>query len=140
MSEALNDLLDANLDDLADLPEFGVFPAGTHKVTIALEQKEVNGNPCIELSMTAIETEELADPNGTPLKAGDKGSVLYMMNNEFGQGNFKKMAKQVAAITGTSSIRDTIEAAKGLEVSVVTKVRQNKDKTASYTELVKLFA
>lgn len=140
MSEALDALLDANLDDLADAPEFGVFAPGQHKVTIEIEQKEVNDKPCFELKMTAIETEELADPADTPTKAGDQSSILYFMDNELGQGNFKKMAKQIAEITGTSGIRDTIESAKGLEVSVVVKTRQNKDKTATYQQLVKLFA
>lgn len=138
MSDMLNSLLDANLDDLADLPEFGTFPAGSHLVTIKFEEKEVNSHPCIELQMTAIETKELSNPADTPLKAGDQGSVLYMMDNEFGQGNFKKMIKPIAAATGQSNIRGVMEAANGMEVEVVTKVRQNKDKTQSYTDVTKV--
>lgn len=138
MSEALNNLLDANLADLADLPEFGTFPAGSHKVTIKFEQKEVNNHPCIELQMTAIETLELSDPNAAPLKAGDQGSVLYMMDNEFGQGNFKKMIKPLAEATGHSNLRAVMEAANGMEVEVITKIRQNKDKTQSYTDVTKV--
>lgn len=138
MSEMLNDLLDANLDDLADLPEFGVFPAGVHKVVISWEQKTVNNHPSIELKMKAIETEELSNPEDTPLTAGAEGSVLFMLDNEFGQGKLKQIIKPLAGATGQGQLRGIIEASNGMEVSVVTKVRQNKDKTQSYTEVSKI--
>ena len=138
MSDMLNDLLDANLDDLADLPEFGVFPAGVHKVVIKFESKEVNKHPCLELQMTAIETEELSNPEDTPLTQGAGGSVLFMLDNEFGQGKLKSIIKPLAAATGQSSLRAIVEAANGMEVSVVTKIRQNKDKTQSYTDVSKI--
>lgn len=138
MSEIMNSLLDAQLDDLADLPEYGVYPAGTHKVTISFEEKEINNNPAISLNFELIETVEQANPADTPLKAGHKGNCLYMMNNEFGQGAFKKVAKTLAAHLGVSSIREVMEQSKGLEVEIVTKVRQNKDKTQSYTDVVKI--
>jgi len=138
MSEMLNNLLDANLDDLADLPEFGTYPAGSHKVTIKFETKEVNGHPCVELQMVAIETEELSNPADTPLKPGQQGSVLYMLDNEFGQGALKKTIAPLAAATGQSQLRAVMEAANGMEVTVITKVRQNKDKTQSYTDVSKV--
>ena len=134
----LNDLLDANLDDLADLPEFGVFPAGVHKVVISWEQKTVNNHPSIELKMKAIETEELSNPEDTPLTAGAEGSVLFMLDNEFGQGKLKQIIKPLAGATGQGQLRGIIEASNGMEVSVVTKVRQNKDRTQSYTDVSKI--
>jgi hypothetical protein len=138
MSDMLNSLLDASLDDLADLPEFGTYPAGSHKVTIKWEQKEVNKHPCVELQMVAIETEELSNPADTPLNPGAEGSVLFMLDNEFGQGKLKQIIKPLAAATGQASLRGIIENSNGMEVSVITKVRQNKDKTQSYTDVVKI--
>jgi len=139
MSDMLNSLLDANLDDLADLPEFGTYPAGEHKVTIKFEEKTVNNHPCIELQMVAIETEELANPNeDAPLTPGAQGSVLYMLDNEFGQGKLKQVIKPLAVSMGVSSLRQVVEGAAGMEVTVVTKVRQNKDKTQSYTDVSKI--
>lgn len=141
MSEALNALLDAQLDDLADAPEFGVFPPGTHRVILEIESKEVNDKPCFEIKLTAVETEELANPEqDSPVKQGDQSSVLFFMDKDLGQGQFKKAAKMIAEITGTTSIRDTVEAAKGLEVSATVKTRQNKEKTATYQQLVKIQA
>lgn len=139
MSLDLDSILDSSIDDLADLPEFAVYPSGVHKVIIDFESKEVNKHPCVEMKMKAVETVELANPAAdTPLEAGTESSVLFMLDNEFGQGKFKTIIKQIAAATGTSKISETVEAAKGMEVQVVCKVRQNKDKTQSYTDVTKV--
>ncbi len=139
MSLDLDSILDSSIDDLADLPEFAVFPNGVHRVIINFEQKEVNKHPSIELQMKAIETVELANPAAdTPLVAGAESSVLFMLDNEFGQGKFKTIVKTLATALGTSTIKDTVESAAGMEVQVVCKVRQNKDKTQSYTDVTKV--
>lgn len=134
----LDSLLDSTIDDLADLPEFAVFPNGVHKVVIKWESKEVNKHPCLELGMTAVETVELANAADTPLVAGATSSVLFMLDNEFGQGKMKSLMQTLATAVGTKSIRETMEASNGMEVQVVCKVRQNKDKTQSYTDVTKV--
>lgn len=134
----VDSLLDSTLDDLADLPEFKVFPNGAHRVTVNFEIKEVNGKSAVELKMRALETMELQDPTATPLAAGDEGSVLYMLNNEFGQGGLKVILKPLAQGFGTSGIRDTMEAAADAECVVVTKQRQNKDKTQTYLSVTNI--
>ena len=135
----LDSILDSSIDDLADLPEFQVFPNGMHRVIINWESKEVNKHPCMELKMKAIETIELANPaEDTPLVAGTESSVLFMMDNEFGQGKFKSIIKQLAEATGSTKISDAVEASTGMEVQVVCKVRQNKDKSQSYTDVTKV--
>ena len=127
MSENIASLLDASIDDLADLPEFAVYPAGVHTVNIDWEQKEVNKHPSVELKMTLVETVELANPgDDKPLTAGAEASVLFMLDNEFGQGNLKDVMKVLAGICGTSKISETMEAAKGLEVTVVVKTKPDK--------------
>jgi hypothetical protein len=135
----LDSLLDATLDDLADLPEFAPYPAGAHKVIIELESKEVNKHPSIELKLKAIETLELADPtNSHPLAAGAESSVLFMLDNEFAQGSMKKVLRPLQEHLGVSSLRDIIAQSKGMEVTVVTNVRWNKDKTQAYTNVTKI--
>lgn len=139
MSLDLDSILDSSIDDLADLPEFAVFPNGVHRVIIDWESKTVNDHACIELKLKAIETVELANPAAdTPLVAGTESSVLFMLDNEFGQGNFKTLAKQLGAALGLSKIGEVVEASKGMEVQVVCKVRQNKEKTQSYTGVTKI--
>ena len=135
----LDNLLDQNLDDIADLPEFKPFPAGVHQCVIEFESKEVNEHPAVEMKVTAVSTLELADPtNGVALGAGDQTGILFMLDNEFGAGKLKAVMAPLSAHFGTPSIRATMEAAKGAEVILVTKVRTNKDKTQSYTDVVSL--
>lgn len=141
MSENTNmdDLLDSSIDDLADMPEFAVYPAGVHKVIIDFEKKEVNKHRCVELKMKLIETLELANPDEeVPQAAGTEATVLFMLDNELGQGKLKDILRVLAPIVGTTKISDVLIAAKGMEVIVVTKVRQNKEKSQSYTDIVKM--
>jgi hypothetical protein len=134
----IDSLLDGTLDDLADAPEFKPFPAGTHKVVIAIVQKKIGTHPAFELAMKAVETIELSNSEDTPLAAGATSSEAFMMDNEIGQGNFKKVLKSLADHFGAKSNRELIAEAQNLEVLVVTKVRQNKEKTQSYTSIVEL--
>lgn len=134
----LDSLLDGTLDDLADAPEFKPFPAGTHKVTITIVQKKIGTHPAFEVGMKAVETIELSNSDETPLAAGATTSVAYMMDNDIGQGNFKKVLASLANHYGQKSNRELIADAQNAEVLVVTKVRQNKDKTQSYTDIVEL--
>lgn len=139
MSDALNSLLDSSIDDLADLPAFQVYPAGCHRVTVSWEQKVVADHPSVELKLKAIETIELANPTkDTPLEPGTEGTVLFMLDNEFGQGALKEVIKPFAAATGAANLRAAMEASKGMECEVVTKVTFNKDKTQSYMKVVKV--
>lgn len=134
----LDDLLDISLDDIADLPEFKVFPAGAHRCTMALEKKEINKHPAWELKLVAIETVELADPAEVPLEQGTESSVAFMMDNEFGAGNLKRVITPIAQHFGVSKLGELAEASKGAEVLAVTKTRQNKEKSQTYLEIVSL--
>jgi len=135
----LDSLLDRTLDDLADLPEFKPFPAGAHRCRIAFESKVVNKHPSIEMKITAIETLELSDPTASePIKADDTTGVLFMLDNEFGEGKLKEVMKVLATHFGTTGIRDTMIAANDAEVIMVTKIRVNKDTKVEYTDIVEL--
>lgn len=135
----MQSLLDSSLDDLADLPEFAVLPNGVHRVALQFAEKEVNGHPSVEMKMTVRETIELANPAADqPCAPGTESSVLFMLDNEFGQGKLKEVLKPLAAATGVGQIGQLLQAANGMEVTVTAKVRQNKDKTQSYTDVTKL--
>ena len=141
MTEANNDfnldaLLDGTLDDLADVPGFQTFPVGTHKVTI--NWKKVEKRPAYSLMMTAVETVELADPNETPLAAGTMSSVMFMLDNEYGQSAFRKIIASLGSHFGAGSNREIMEKSEGAEVLAVTRQRTNKEKTQVYTDIVEL--
>lgn len=123
----LDSILDSSIDDLADLPEFGIYPSGAHRVSIKWEQKEVNKHPSMELKMTMIETVELTNPEADePVAAGVESSALFMLDNEFGQGAFKKIMKSLAEACGTQKISETVEASNGMEVTVVVVTKPDK--------------
>lgn len=139
----INAMLDGTLDDLADLPEFKPFPAGTHAVTLQIVDKtapkdRVNNHPGFEVKMKAVETLELANSDDVPLTAGAETSVLYLLDNPIGQGSFKKLLASAAEHFGAKTNRELIADLQGATVAVVTRVRQNKDKTQSYTDIVEM--
>jgi hypothetical protein len=134
----MDSILDGVLDDLADLPEFKPFPAGTHKVTMTIEQKTINKHPAFEITMKYVEPIELTDVSIIPPEKGSTTTIAYFMDNELGQGQFKEILKSLSSHFGTKSNRELIAEAQNAEVLVVTKVRQNKDKTQSYTAIIEL--
>ena len=127
MSHDLDSILDSSIDDLADLPEFGIYPSGVHRVIINWESKEVNKHPSMEMKMKLIETVELANPaEDQPVAAGTESSSLFMLDNEFGQGAFKQIMKVLAGACGTNKISETVDASQGMEVQVVVAVKPDK--------------
>ena len=136
-------MLDGTLDDLADLPEFKPFPVGTHAVVLTIVDKtaakdRVNNHPGFEVKMKAVETLELANSDDTPLVAGAETSVLYLLDNPIGQGSFKKLLASAAEHFGSKSNRELIADLQGATVAVVTRQRQNKEKTQTYTDIVEM--
>jgi hypothetical protein len=132
----LDNLLDATLDDLEDLPEFKPFAAGAHSVKASFEGKDVGGKSCIELSFVMIEVLELADP-ATPEKdipkEGDQSSTLFFLDNEYGRGNLKKCAAPFAEALNLTSIRDVVEQVKDVECALISTITTDKhDVTKQY--------
>lgn len=139
MSAILADLLDITLDDIEDLPSFANFPVGFHRVSLSLSTKKINEHPAIEASLVYIEAIELADPSLEPPKAGDKASLAYMMDNEFGSGKFKELAKPLAATLGTVKVAEIIEQCQNMEVIIATGLRKDKtDPTKEYMDIKEL--
>ena len=126
MSE-LDSLLDVTLDDLADLPEFKPFPVGAHRVLASFAKKEINKKPAVELSFKYIEPVELADPADAVPAQGAESSVAFMLDNEFGQGNFKKCAAPFRASMGFTTIREVVEGVKEVECVLISGLRKDKN-------------
>ena len=140
---SIDALLDANIDDLADMPTFKPFPAGAHRVTLEMEVKEVNEKAAISVNFVYKEAVELSDPLAEAPKAGDKANLLCQLDNEYGQGTLKMVADAFIAnaafgVTRQSSRRELMEKSKGAEVVIVTKIRHNKDQDKDYLQLVSM--
>ena len=128
MSE-VDALLDSTLDDLADLPTFVPYPPGAHQVLATLELKEINSKPAVELSFKYMEAIELVTPateeNPGP-KQGDTSNTMFMLDNEFGVGNFKKCAKPFGEALQLTVNREIIEAVTDIECVILTSIRTDK--------------
>lgn len=129
-------LLDMNLDDLKDLPDFKPFNAGTHIVTLKWERKVVNKNPCVELGLKLVETVEQTDTTAAPNAVGSETSILYQLANEISQGKLKQVMVTLSKATGQTQMSAIIEASNGMTVKAVTSLRADKtDPTKVYGDL-----
>jgi Cys-tRNA synthase (O-phospho-L-seryl-tRNA:Cys-tRNA synthase) len=130
MNDITANLLDMNLDELADLPEFVVPPAGAYQATLlSFESKKIGDHPAIELKVRFDVVEELADKTEAAPAVGTESSVSYMLDNEFGVGALKALLKPLAAHFSTATANETMAASKGAQVLLVTTVRKGKKGT-----------
>lgn len=138
--------LDASLDDIDDLPGFATLPTGAYSVVLekGFELKEVNSSKCIEMAMTLKGVEECSEENldtgEAPPKPGDIATLLFQLDSPIGAGLFKEAAKSVREATGANTLRETIEASKGMEFLAVVKRRKGKGENEgrNFMSLVKL--
>jgi len=126
MNDSVTDLLDEKLDDLEDLPEFKPFPPGAHQVTASFSSDEINGKAVVKLDFKLISVQELANPEDVEPKPGDTAGTIFMLDNEFGRGNLKKLAKPFQEALGLSTIREIVEQAKDVECVILTSIRVDK--------------
>jgi hypothetical protein len=135
MSEnTLDDLLDKDLDDLADLPSFKPYPEGSHRARIKFNEKVVNNKPSVEVKLIGIASEELAKPDtDKPIEVGQETSCLFTLTkkdgtaNEVAQGKLKEILSKLKEAVGGSRSREIMQNANEVEVLVTTKLREKKD-------------
>lgn len=142
----IDSLLDRNLDDIEDLPEFKTFLPGAHKVKITWERKDIEKTvdsqkkkvPHMQLNCEYIELLEHADSKDDEKasKAGDKCNTAYDLTNEFAMGALKKATKTLGDHLGIQSLKEIIKATNGFEVVLVCKNRKDKnDATRFYLQV-----
>ena len=135
---SLDSLLDASLDELADLPEFKVFPAGAYRCSFMWEKKDINDKAAVEFKFKLLEVLELGDATAEAPAAESETSVAFMLGNEYGIGNLKRVLLPLGETMGTGNLRQIMENLKGAEVVAVMKTRQNKEKTQTYQDIVSI--
>lgn len=123
----VENLMDASIDDLNDLPAFTIPPQGHYKLTVSLERKTVNDKPTIEASCVVMETLELADKAQTPSENGTKFSQLFMMDNEWGQGGFKGFVTPIAQAMSIKQIGEAVDKIKNIQIAATVKHRVHKE-------------
>jgi len=130
MTNSLDNLFDATLDELADMPSISLFPNGAHKVR--LEFKIDTKKVAMQMTMHYVEPLELASPDATPPAKDDKNTIFFNLKkkdggaNEYAQGALKEVVKPLQAAFGGNTTAEVLENAKNAEVAVVTKIRLGK--------------
>ena len=133
MSDVNFDLLDSSVEDLAELEGFAPIPAGTHRLAIGWETKDINGKPSVILKLEVLETLEMANTNEEPPAAGKKSDVAFMLlkddgeANTMGQGQLRAVIESLVESFGGDTTRETMEASEGAEVIATLKIRANKN-------------
>jgi hypothetical protein len=133
MSEVNLDLLDSSIDELADLKGFEPIPAGTHKVSIKWDTKDINGMPSVILKLTVLEGIECSNSNEELPEPGRVADIAFMLTtksgerNELGEGQLKEVVSSLQPYVGGDSPRAVMENSEGAEVIATLKVRANKN-------------
>lgn len=138
MSEVNFDLLDLELEELADLEKFEAAPAGSYLATLNWERKEINNFPAVIAHLTLNDVIELADSTVTPPEPGKKVDLAFILTrkdkesgeiiaNKMGQGQLKETLVALAPEVGGRTPAEIMENSQGSSVAVVLKVRKNKD-------------
>lgn len=126
----LDNILDATLDDLADMPSIVPFPDGAHKVKLSFKVDDKKA--AVILTITYIEPVEIPDTTAVVPAAGDKNGVYFGLktkegkSNEYAQGALKNILVALKESFPGSTSKEIMASAEGAEVVIVTKVRFGK--------------
>lgn len=124
---ALDELLDLQLDDLEDLPSFQPFPIGAHRCLATFGTKEISGKPTVTLEFKMLENIEMANSQDEVPKEGDTCGTIFMLDNEYGRGNLKKVSAPFMEALGFKQLRELVEGAKDVEVVLISGLRVDKN-------------
>lgn len=135
--KGLEDLFDADLEDIADLAGFETPPAGAYILKVTTETKEINDKPAVVANFQVVETVELKEKDEgskkyrPPVAVGTMFSTAFILGNAIAEGNLKKFLAPFAehfGISGKGSVgilvRDTI---KDITVAATVTNRVSKD-------------
>lgn len=137
----LDAMLDIELDDLADLPEFICPPAGAYKLLAKEFRVDTTEEGALIIFLKfGLITIELANEADTPLEAGTEIEYRYDLSNEFSQGALKKVLSQYKEVLQATSLRQVKEVFTGTEATAVLTTRvakQSAEQKANKEEVKK---
>jgi len=120
--KGLEDLFDADIEDIADLAAFEAPPVGAYILKVSTETKEINDKPAVVANFEVQETVELKvqdeDKKGyrPPVKNGTMFSQAFILGNAVAEGRLKEFLAPFGEhfnVKGKGSVgilvRDTIK-------------------------------
>ena len=142
MSLDLDSLLDTDLSQVADLPEYYTPENGVYLATINAIETSTKTNKNGEYVDATIKYTLHAnlDEAGAPVPENAINSESYNLSNaEFGMPKFKKTTGAIANALGTNNLRAVIEGAAGMQVVITVRNRKDKaDPSRTYFSVAEL--
>ena len=137
----VDELFDASMDDLDDLPPQGVPPSGHYNFTVTFGTKEIGDDskevPCCDYVVDDIN--ELADPEEAgEVKVGQQFTEFFHLKtkkgekNTFGIGTLKERLRPHAERAGTTNIGELMRDTKQVKIAATLKRRENRKQEGQY--------
>lgn len=108
--KGLEDLFEADLNDIADLAAFETPPAGSYLLKVSMEAKEINDKPAVVANLEVVETVELKITDDgvkgyrPPVKDGTKFNIPFILGNAVAEGRLKQFCAPFAEHFGVTNI------------------------------------
>lgn len=142
----IDDLLDADLGTIEDLPDFVVPPAGFYKLLVKKvdKKKEIKGKRAVSFTFAVQETIQLNNAAETPVKEGSLFSQAFFPDTSVERQHMwrwlKKAIKGFMESVGAPNLSTALDAMEGQLITAVVTVRPNEDKTQYYPSVDKIQA
>lgn len=145
------DLLDAELEDLAELERFTPIPAGSHICTLDWSFPDHESQVIVALKLTVVETAEMASMSEDAPEPGKTSMIRFALQNKdgtpimtekggvntFGQGQLREVLTMLQPTVGGSKTREIIENSQGATALVHLAVRASKKDPESKFNTIK---
>lgn len=140
----VDDLLNASMEDIEDLPPVGAPPSGHYNLLLSMEKREVGEKDviCADFEITAInDLKEGEDPE--EVKEGQKFTIFYHVTkkdgtmNKFGIGQLKELLKPFATHFGKNNIGELINDVKQMNIAAAVKRKVNRKNEDQYNLNIK---
>jgi|WetSurMetagenome_2_1015567.scaffolds.fasta_scaffold71012_5 hypothetical protein len=126
----LASLLDASIDDLADLPPMEAPPTGFYNFNLKLTtNRKINEKEAVIMELEVREVLEVSNPEeAEQVKVGQKFSEAFILGNEISIGRMKIALKPIGDALGLGKISDIVAATSaGIMIAATCKRRIDKN-------------
>lgn len=138
MTDLNFDLLDLELEELADLEKFEPAPKGSYSCQLTWERKEINEQPAVIAKFKILEVLELSNTTDVAPEPGRSVDIAMTLTrkdkdtgdivaNTIGQGQLKEILSVLAPEVGGTKPAEIMENSNGSTVAVTFGQRKNKN-------------
>lgn len=137
----IDELLNASMDDLEDLPPIGVPPSGHYNLTVTFDIEKIgeDDKEVVTASYTVDAINEMKDPDEAgEVAVGQNFKEFFHLTkrdgtlNKYGVGTLKQRLAVFAERAGTKNIGELVNGTKQMQVAATLKRTQNRKNEDQY--------